>query len=391
MRSSPRSCVTDDQLCVSAQPGDLAFVTLPSPAGQHCSAEELVQRVYVPLGELLRERQAVLVSERVFGALSSAPRVLRARRELLGDVLDRALPRPTFVEGQPCLGAGFAGFQAIAVIPSGERPDVTVRASGVPCGRIVFGRDATFVGLADIGQALEEKVGLSQADEAERILAAAEAALVSHGFCFRDVRRTWFYLERILAWYGDFNRVRNAAFRRMGLFNCGSLTPIPASTGIEGRKGRGSCALDLIATAARPGGRHEVARLTHGRQNEATEYGSAFSRGLALTLEHARYVFVSGTASIDEHGASVHSGDFEAQTRHTLQAVRSLLAAGGATLADVEQATAFLKRREDLPAYRRIAEQEGLASLPVVCTVADVCRDELLFELDATAVVPTGL
>jgi len=67
------------------------------------------------------------------------------------------------------------------------------------------------------------------------------------------------------------------------------------------------------------------------------------------------------------------------------------LAAGGATLADVEQATAFLKRREDLPAYRRIAEQEGLASLPVVCTVADVCRDELLFELDATAVVPTGL
>jgi len=39
-----------------------------------------------------------------------------------------------------------------------------------------------------------------------------------------------FYLERILAWYGDFNRVRNAAFRRMGLSNCGFLTPIPAST-----------------------------------------------------------------------------------------------------------------------------------------------------------------
>jgi len=55
MRSAPRSCVTDDQLCVSAQPGDLAFVTLSSPAGQHCSAEELVQRVYAPLAELLRE------------------------------------------------------------------------------------------------------------------------------------------------------------------------------------------------------------------------------------------------------------------------------------------------------------------------------------------------
>jgi enamine deaminase RidA (YjgF/YER057c/UK114 family) len=391
MRSSTRACVTDDQLCVSPQAGDLAFITLSSPAGQHYAAEELAQRVYGPLAELLRERQAVLVSERIFGSLATASSVLRARRELLAGVFDRVLPQPTFVEGQPCLGAGLAGFQGIAVVPSGEQPDVTVMGNGVPCGRIVFGRDATFVGLADIGQTLGDVIGRSQAEETDRILATAEAALVSHGFCFRDVRRTWFYLERILDWYGDFNRVRNAAFRRMGLFNCGSLTPIPASTGVEGRKGRGSCVLDLLATTARPGKRHEVARLTHGRQNEATEYGSAFSRGLALTLEHARYVFVSGTASIDEHGASVHPGDFEAQTRHTLHAVRSLLAAGGATLADIEQATAFLKRREDLPVYRRIAEHEGLASLPIICTVADVCRDDLLFELDATAIVPTGL
>ncbi len=390
MRSSHRARLLHDELSISEQLGDLAFVTLASRARHGYSAQELAERTYGPLAELLRERQAVLVSERIFGTLDAAASVLSARRELLQGVLDRALVQPTFVEGQTGLDDGLAGFQAIAVVPSGERPDVTVTANGVACGRMVTGRDATFLGLADVGQALGDARGLSPAEETDRILTTVETALVAHGFCFRDVRRTWFYLERILDWYGEFNRVRNAAFRRMGLVDHGSLTPIPASTGIEGRKGRGSCALDLLATAAREGKRHEVTRLTHGRQNEATEYGSAFSRGLALSLESARYVFVSGTASIDEHGVSVHAGDFEAQTLHTLRAVRSLLAAGGAELADIQQATAFIKRREDLPAFRRIAEQEGLASLPVVTTVADVCRDELLFELDATAVVPSA-
>ena len=130
-------------------------------------------------------------------------------------------------------------------------------------------------------------------------------------------------------------------------------------------------------------------RRLHGRrQNEATEYGSAFARGMALTLGEWRYVLVSGTASIDDRGATVHVGDFERQTRQTLDAVASVLEEGGASIADLDQATAFLKNPCDSRAFDRILENTGLGGVPLVTVEADVCRDDLLFEIDATAVVP---
>jgi enamine deaminase RidA (YjgF/YER057c/UK114 family) len=215
------------------------------------------------------------------------------------------------------------------------------------------------------------------------------ALLEQEGYSFRDVARTWFYLRDILDWYGPFNAVRNAAFRKLGLMGRNGDGAIPASTGIEGRNARGGwCTLDLIAAQGRPGTPFEMQRLHNREQNEATEYGSAFARGMAVTLGNCRYFFVSGTASIDDHGSTVHVGDFEAQTRHTLTAVSALLEGAGAALPDVRQATAFLKNPLDLRSFERIADRAGLSGVPMVTTVADVCRDDLLFEIDATAVVP---
>jgi enamine deaminase RidA (YjgF/YER057c/UK114 family) len=177
----------------------------------------------------------------------------------------------------------------------------------------------------------------------------------------------------------------------MGLVGPGGDGQIPASTGIEGCNARGGwCALDLLAIQALPGGRVEARRLHSRKQNEATEYGSAFARAMEVSLGDARCVFVSGTASIDDHGATVHAGDFEAQARFTIEAVQSLLEGTGGRLADVAQATAFLKSPGDGRALERIVERSGLASAPLLTTVADVCRDDLLFEIDAVAVVPAG-
>jgi enamine deaminase RidA (YjgF/YER057c/UK114 family) len=183
--------------------------------------------------------------------------------------------------------------------------------------------------------------------------------------------------------------VRNAAFKSLGLMGRNGDGAIPASTGIEGRNARGGwCTLDLIAAQGRPGARFEMQRLHNREQNEATEYGSAFARGMAVTLGECRYFFVSGTASIDDQGATVHVGDFEAQTKHTLTAVSALLEGAGAALPDVRQATAFIKNPLDLRSFERLADRAGLSGVPMVTTVADVCRDDLLFEIDATAVVP---
>ncbi|MBO4714614.1 MAG: hypothetical protein J5672_00775, partial [Verrucomicrobia bacterium] len=52
---------------------------------------------------------------------------------------------------------------------------------------------------------------------------------------------------------------------------------------------------------------------------------------------------------------------------------------------DICSATAFIKHEKDLPLFLRIMEEKGLSDLPMVICKADVCRDELLFELDGIA------
>jgi enamine deaminase RidA (YjgF/YER057c/UK114 family) len=258
-------------------------------------------------------------------------------------------------------------------------------------GRAVETSDARVLGLSDVGRRASGRLAAGPAEDAAAAIDAAENLLAREGFTFRDVARTWFYLRDILDWYGPFNAVRNAAFRRMGLVGPGGDGQIPASTGIEGRNHRGGwCALDVLAARPRGGGRAEMRRLHSRKQNEATEYGSAFARGTEVALGDARYVFVSGTASIDDHGRTAHAGDFEAQARHTLDAVEDVLEGAGASLADVAQATAFLANPADRRSFERMVARSGLRGAPLVTAVGDVCRHDLLFEVDATAVVPLG-
>ncbi|HEY6552023.1 MAG TPA: Rid family hydrolase, partial [Vicinamibacteria bacterium] len=294
---------------------------------------------------------------------------------------------PTLVEGSPVGRVGIAGIHVLAA-RGVARP---VADGGRVYGSLVETDTARVLGLCDVGRA-SGPLTSGPAEDAGAAIDAAEQMLAREGFSFRDVARTWFYLRDILDWYGPFNAVRNAAFGRMGLLGPSGAGKIPASTGIEGRNARGGwCTLDLVALQPQSGCPFEMRRLHSRKQSEATAYGSAFARAMEIVLGDARYVLVSGTASIDDHGATVHVGDFEAQARFTLDAVRSLLEGAGASLADVRQATVFLKNPADDPSFDRIAERSGLDSVPFVTAVADVCREELLFEIDATAVVPLGV
>ncbi len=71
----------------------------------------------------------------------------------------------------------------------------------------------------------------------------------------------------------------------------------------------------------------------HAVLNEAFDYPkpSSFSRGMRIDLDGLVILLISGTASIDEHGATVHAGDFRAQCRRTFQNITALLAAEGAS------------------------------------------------------------
>ena len=343
-----------------------------------------VRSAYAALIDAVEERGCVPVQERVFGDLQIAPEVARARAAALeASGADWPVP-PTFFEGSPLGREGLAGIHLLAargaarVVSDGSRVYGTLVQTG----------DAELLGLSDVGRRASGRLASGPAEDAEVAIGAAEALLEREGFSFRDVARTWFYLRDILDWYGPFNAVRNTAFRRMGLMGVDGDGKIPASTGIEGRNARGGwCALDLLALRSRNAAA-SMRRLHNRKQNEATEYGSAFARAMEVVLGDARYIFVSGTASIDDHGATGHVGDFETQTRFTLEAVQALLEGTGGSLRDVRQATAFLKNAADAPAFGRIVAESGLRDAPLVNTVADVCRDDLLFEIDATAVLP---
>jgi enamine deaminase RidA (YjgF/YER057c/UK114 family) len=99
---------------------------------------------------------------------------------------------------------------------------------------------------------------------------------------------------------------------------------------------------------------------------------------------------ISGTAAIDEAGCSVCPGDVCAQINCTLDKVEVLLRQCGAELSHVCAATAFVKHPTGAACFWDSLRGRGLVNFPAVCVVADICRNELLFELDAEAAIDAG-
>jgi enamine deaminase RidA (YjgF/YER057c/UK114 family) len=135
----------------------------------------------------------------------------------------------------------------------------------------------------------------------------------------------------------------------------------------------------------------------HGILNEAYSYAkpSSFSRGMRIDLNGVTILLISGTASIDEEGRSVHIGDFRAQMRRTLANITGLLASEGRTWHDVVRTTCYLRDIER--DYETFNEERtafykdlGLDPLPASTGIqAILCRPELLVEIEAIAMFRT--
>ena len=127
--------------------------------------------------------------------------------------------------------------------------------------------------------------------------------------------------------------------------------------------------------------------------NEAYSYArpSSFSRGMRIDLNGLVILLISGTASIDEQGNSIHIGDFRAQTRRTFQNITALLESEEATWKDIVRTTCYLRDIErDYAAFNEertafYAEQD-LDPLPASTGIqAILCRPELLVEIETIA------
>lgn len=139
------------------------------------------------------------------------------------------------------------------------------------------------------------------------------------------------------------------------------------------------------------------AMTNHGVLNEAYAYAkpSSFSRGMRIDLNGLTILLISGTASIDEHGVSVHIGDFRAQLRRTFENITGLLESEGCTWHDIVRTSCYLRdidRDYDVFNEERTAffKEQGLDPLPASTGIqAHLCRPELLVEIEAIAMFRT--
>ncbi len=139
------------------------------------------------------------------------------------------------------------------------------------------------------------------------------------------------------------------------------------------------------------------AMTNHNVLNEAFAYAkpSSFSRGMRIDLNGITILLISGTASIDEKGVSVHVGDFRAQLRRTFDNITGLLESEGCSWHDIVRTTCYLRDIErDYEAFNEertaFFSEQGLDPLPASTGIqAVLCRPELLIEIEAIAMFRT--
>jgi enamine deaminase RidA (YjgF/YER057c/UK114 family) len=294
------------------------------------------------------------------------------------------LPATTYVQQPPAVPGQLCELQTFALV-SGDGPAaIHRRVDGLPeeaSGRLVETGDLRHIFIANLtGGAPGDDLGFP--GQAAAMFQSAEAILGREGLTFRDVVRTWIYVDGIDDHYDELNRARRE------FFHSRRVVPCPASTGIQGKvppAGRG-CGLDLRALAGP--GRFEVRPIHASTMNEAPSYGSDFSRGMRVTTDHREVLYVSGTASIDTEGRVLHVGDPAGQADRMLLNIQQLLAEQGAGFRHIVSAITYLKRAEDLPLMLETCRRRGFPEeVPNTFCVADVCRPEWLCEMEAIAVM----
>lgn len=365
------------------------------------------------------EEQAREVLDALEGVLQRQPRPMTVASQtvFLRDVQDRSccaeifrrhygskLPATNFVYQPPCCGAALA-LEAWAI------GGTDVRVEYFPPHSLAVSYDGVrWVYCAGI-EATESATGVyAQTTQALRQM---REALVYAGTSFDQVVRTWLYIggiteaERDTERYKELNRARTDFYRDIHF--CRAHTGLrsgriyPASTGI-GMTGAGLVVGSLSFQSQRPDAL--LVPLENPRQTPAYAYhpryspqSPKFSRAMALVLGHYVTTWVSGTASI-VNSESRHPDDAEKQTHQTIDNIERLIAAenfaargvtgAGATLRDLAKIRVYLKRPGDFARCKAVCDRR-FGPVPAVFAVADVCRPELLVEIEGTAFSPRQL
>jgi chorismate lyase/3-hydroxybenzoate synthase len=231
-----------------------------------------------------------------------------------------------------------------------------------------------------------------EVDEAAHggIAAAAHAAYTAlAAWCLanpaRHILRIWNYLDAINAGAGDAERYRQFCAGRATGMERGFLAGYPAATAIGTRNGRRT--LQMYWLAARQAG----LPMENPRQLSAWHYPRChgpsapnFARAMRAPTRSPQ-LYISGTAAIIGH-VSHHAGDSGAQLCETLTNLDSLLASAhidpSGRFGPRSTWKIYVRHAEDAPLFRALLSERLGANTPLLLLHGDVCRAELLVEID---------
>jgi enamine deaminase RidA (YjgF/YER057c/UK114 family) len=249
---------------------------------------------------------------------------------------------------------------------------------------------------------LRESMGFDPAVEASGHGALATVTRTAYEgmfACLEDLGcpyllRVWNYLPEInretggVERYRQFNGARQTAFRSARRETKGQV-PAACALGIE----RGGPLSVYFLASTEPG-----LAIENPRQVAAYDYppqygdqSPVFARAMLADSGGVPLLFVSGTASIVGH-QTLHAGDVAAQTRETAANLRALTEAANTRLGRAAFAAGdlklkvYLRRPADLG---RVAAEIAAAlrpAAPVQYLKADICRADLLVEIEAVAI-----
>lgn len=320
-------------------------------------------------------------------------------RRLFHAYFDERMPATNFVVQPPCGGQALAieawalgGEQVKLEFP--QRDVVSIQYDGL-----------RWLHIAGVSSRASNRTAYEQALQ---IFEEIARRLDWSGASFKDVVRTWIYQggitepENTIERYRELNRARSDFFAgqqalgRMPL-SVDHTEMYPASTGI-GMAGRGLNVGCLALQTSRDDVR--LQSLENPQQTSAFDYARCysakspkFSRAMVMVIGDYATHWISGTASI-VNAESVHIGDAAKQTEQTIDNIEQLigpdnlarhgLPGAGASLTDLAKVRVYIKRREDYEACREICERR-FGSVPAIYAVADVCRSDLLVEIEGVA------
>ena len=202
-----------------------------------------------------------------------------------------------------------------------------------------------------------------------------------------DIVRTWFYLNNIFTEYSDFNQARNQFFIQNDISFEINSKDLPASTCIAGKTYCDNSAMMLVAMNSEKK-LFSKQRIYNDMQNEAEGnnylYQPAFSRGMLVSNDMEYEFQLSGTASVGKDGQTKFEGNPKKQIELTLKNIMNILDSVGMQMSNIVESNVFIKSKKYYAVFIDICMQLEI-DFPYVCIVGDVCRRDLLFEIDGIA------